>query len=113
MPWRYTWPFTAIPSTEPSFNVGSTAVLGSTTVALESTGVREWGVRATRTVRIASGDAADFNIAFGDSNIVATSSGSIQVLGGTVETFNLKPSHTHIAVLSTGGAVNVTLGAGE
>ena len=113
MPWRAYNPFTPIPSTEPSFNAGSTAVLGSTANALESTGVREWGVRATRTIRVASGDSADYYIALGDSNIVATSSGSIQVLGGTVETFNLKPSNTHIAVLSTGGAVNVTLGSGE
>ena len=113
MPWRQFSPFIPIPSSEPSFNAGSTAVLGSTTNAFESTGVREWGVRATRTVRLASGDTVDYYVAFGDSNIVATSSGGIQVLGGTVETFNIHPRWTHIAVLSTGGEVNVTLGAGE
>ena len=116
MPWRYTWPFQPISSTAPSFTAGSTTVFDSTTNALESTG-REWGLKVTRSVRLSEKNNNDFYAVFGTSDITAARGTTPLILGGTVETFQLQPRWTHIAIIAdsttAGAEVNVTLGVGE
>lgn len=106
-------PFQAVDSTEPSFNATAGAV--SALFALESTATnRFWRNPSNRAVRIAAGAADDFSVVFGSSNIVATSSGGILVLGGTVESHYVAPGQSHIALVSsTDITANVTLGVGS
>ena len=102
-------------STEPSFNAGSTTVFDSTTNAFESSGVREWK-SPNRQVRFAEDLGADYYLKFGSSDVVASSTDSMLMLGGTVETFSIEGGNTHFAInsvsTSTGAKVNVTLGHG-
>ena len=112
MPIRYLNNFYPINSTEPSFN--STVGATSAFFALESTNVREWQGPSGRGVRVASKAADDFSIVFGTSDIIATSSGGILILGGTVETYSVQPRWTHVAVVSsTDVDVNFCLGYGQ
>jgi len=105
-------PFRPINSTAPSFRVSVTNA--STLNALESTSLREWPNPANRTVRVSSIEAGDYSLKFGTSDAVAASTDSMMVLGGTVEVFEVLPSHTHIAMhSSTDVTVNVTLGKGH
>lgn len=115
MAFRQTYPFRPIRSTAASFNVGSTTVFGSTTSAFQSSGVRVWS-GPQRDIRLSESVGIDYYVNFGSSDIVASSSDSMLLLGGTVETFHIEPSLTHIAInsisTSTGAKVNVTLGHG-
>ena len=110
---RHLLPFNQIVSTAPSFE--ATLDNTSSALALESTSLREWRGPTGRAVRLATRTADDYSVNFGDSDIVAASSDSILVLGGTVELFHpVKPSYTHIAIVSsTDVTVNVTLGYGH
>ena len=117
MSFRQTYPFRAIRgTTAPSFVAGGDAVFVSTASALESTALLRVWSGPQRSVRLCESSGVDYHINFGSSTIVAASSDSIKVLGGTVEVFHVEPGHTHIAVnsvsTSTGAAVNVTLGYG-
>ena len=108
---RFQKAFEAINSTAPAFNVSVTNT--STANALESTGSREWDGPGSRTIRLASGTAADYYVQFGNSSVVASTL-SMLFLGGTVEIPSpIKPGNTHIAMYSsTDITVNVTLGYG-
>lgn len=109
---RGQYTFYPVNSTEPSFN----STLGSSGLyALESSDTgRIWQGPSGRAVRFASKAADDFFVAFGSSDIVATSSGGILVLGGTVETFYSRSKFTHAMVFSTTDvAVNITPGYGQ
>jgi hypothetical protein len=104
-------------TTAPSFLAGSTAVFASTANVLESTAIgRVWQGPASRTVRLAEKNNDDYYVNFGTSTVVAASSDSILVLGGTVEDFRVEPSATYIAIAAAsttaGAEVNVTLGYG-
>ena len=109
---RFQFPFHPIESTAPSFEV--TFDNTSTTVFLESTGLREWGSPLGRVVRFATRTADDYLVSFGSSLAVAASSDSMLLLGGTVEVINLtRPSVNSIALQSSTDVVlNVTLGFG-
>ena len=110
---RFQFPFHPIESTAPAFEqfVDSTAVV----VALESTGLREWGSPLGRVVRFATRTADDYLVSFGGSGADANSSDSMLMLGGTVEVINLqRPTVTHIALKSsTDTTISVTLGFGS
>jgi hypothetical protein len=107
--------FHHIKSSEPAFesSAADTAVL----IALESTAVtRQWlpPGASGKAVRIASKAADDFYVLFGTSDIVATTTASVQVLGGTVETFMMPANVSHVSVVaSTLVTVNFTLGYGQ
>lgn len=114
MPSRYEYPFQPIRnSTEPSFET----TLGTTTqyYAIESTATgRQWQGPDGRSIRIVSKTGDDFYIQFGTTLAVAVSSGSMLVLGGQDNVFNILPKDTHFAIASsTSVAVNVTLGYGH
>ena len=104
--------FYPVRSTEPSFN--STVGATSNFFAFESSDTnRLWQGPSGRAVRISSKASNDYSVVFGTTTAVATSSGGILILGGTVETFRMEPGNTHIAVVSsTDVSVNVTLGYG-
>lgn len=104
--------FYPVRSTEPSFN--STVAGANAFFALESTATnRVWQGPSGRAVRLSSKAADDYSVVFGTTTAVATSSGAILILGGTVETFRLEAGNTHIAIVSsTDVSVNVTLGYG-
>lgn len=109
---RFNYPFHTVESSSPSFD--STSGSASQAYALESTGLREWQGPSSRSVRVASKGADDYRLAFGDSTIVAESSGNMLVLGGTVETFRVGPSDTHVAIASsTDVEANFTIGYGR
>lgn len=95
----------------PSFE----STLGSSGLyALESTTVRQWQGASGRAVRIASKAADDFYVNVGSSDIVAASTNSVLILGGTVETFFLRPVQSHIMVFSsTDVTANITIGYGQ
>lgn len=105
--------FMPIRSTAPSFEVTFGAV--STANALESTGIREWSGPSGRAVRFATKTAADFYVNIGTSDIVAASTDSMSLLGGTVET--IKPPFPNAGFIalysSTDVTVNITLGYGQ
>lgn len=105
--------FSPIVSTAPGFSVSFDNT--STNFALQSTSLREWAGPASRAVRLTAPAANDFHINFGTSDIVAASSDSILILGGTVEIFTpVKPTYTHIAcVSSTSIVLNIVLGTGQ
>jgi len=113
MPSKFSFAFHTIESTAPSFEV--TINDTSSAVALESSGLREWGTPANRVVRFATRTADDYLVKFGDSNAVAVSSDSMLMLGGTVEVHQLtRPSVTHIALVSsTDVTISCTLGYGN
>lgn len=119
MPLRYDFPFQPIRnSTAPSFEVTSSGFTGTTAQALESTAIgRTWEGPSGRAVRFAESSAVDYFVNFGSSLIVAASSDSMKVLGGTVESFFIQPGQTHVAIrsisTSTDALVNVTLGYGR
>ncbi len=108
-------PFQTIDSSETSFEV----TIDSTSVAtlLESTAVnRYWkSGPGSRSIRLATKTADDYYFQVGSSLVVAASSDSTLLLGGTVEIFNqIKPSNTYIALQSsTDVTINVTLGYGQ
>lgn len=111
---RFSYPFSPVPTTAPSFVI--TADNNSTANALESTGLgRMWQGPHSRSVRLASQGSDDFYIAFGTSLIAASSTDSLLVLGGTAEVFHqVSPQYTYIAVKSsTDVTVNVTIGVGQ
>jgi len=105
--------YPVVSSTEPAFN----STLGSSGLyALESTTApeRDYDGPSGRAVRLASKAADDFSVIFGTSDIVATSSGAMLILGGTVETFRVRPEATHVMVFSsTDVEVNVMIGYGQ
>ena len=110
---RAVYSFSPINSTAPSFNstsLDSTAAL----YALESTGAREWEFASGRAVRVVGKQSDDYHIAFGTSDVVATTTVHQAILGGTVESFFVIPSFTHISIVSsTDVVVNVTVGYGR
>ena len=109
----YRTPFRPLPtSTGPSFNSSSGS---SGLYALESTALnRFWGIPGGRTIRIASIAGDDFYIALGSSTIVAGTTDSMLILGGTVELFRDTGDVSYIAIKSsTDVIVNVTLGQGQ
>ncbi len=75
----------------------------------------DWTGPANRAIRFSSMESsADYYVAFGTSNVVAASSNSMLVLGGTVESFYLTPTQTHAMVFSsTTVIVNITGGYGS
>ncbi len=109
---RGQYAFYPVNSTEPSFNSTSGS---SGLYALESTATnRVWQGASGRAVRVSSKAADDFSVAFGTSDIVATSSGSVLVLGGTVENFFSRVGWSHIMVFSsTDVTANISLGYGQ
>ena len=106
-------PFHTVKSTEPGFN--STSGSTSQFYALESTATnRFWRQPSNRAVRVSSKASDDLFLVFGTTTAVATSSGGILLLGGTVETFYLRPQDTHVAVASsTDVEANFVLGYGN
>lgn len=116
MPQLFDYPFQPIRnSTAPSFNStgGDNA---STLNAFESSGLREWDKGPDgRAVRFAESSGVDYFVNFGTSDIVAASSDSMFVLGGTVELFRIQPGQTHMALISfsTVAEVNITIGYGR
>jgi hypothetical protein len=67
-----------------------------------------------RAIRLSTKASDDYSVAFGTTTAVATSSGGILVLGGTVETLRIEPGNTHIAIRSsTDVVVQVTPGHGQ
>lgn len=108
---RGQYAFYPINSTAPSFESTSGS---SGLYALESTTVREWVGTSGRALRIASKAADDLYVNFGSSDIVAASTNSILILGGTVETFRVDPGNSHLMVFSTTDVeANFTLGYGR
>jgi hypothetical protein len=109
---RGAFSFYPVNSTEPAFN--STGTGTSAFFAFESSDTnRVWQGPSGRAVRLSSKAADDYSVVFGTTTAVATSSGGILILGGTVETFRANPGQTHIAIVSsTDVTVNVTLGYG-
>lgn len=109
---RFQRPFYTVTSTEPAFN--STLGSANTAYALESSDTnRIWQGPSNRTVRVASKASDDLFMVFGTTTAVATSSGGMLILGGTVEAFYVSPSQTNVAVASsTDVEVNVTIGYG-
>ncbi len=111
---RNLMPFQTIDSSETSFEVS----VDSTSVAtpLESTAInRFWkSGPGSRSIRLATKTADDYYFQVGSSLVVAASSDSALLLGGTVEIFNqIKPSNTHIALQSsTVVSFNITWGYG-
>lgn len=105
-------PFSFAGSTSTSFN----STLGSSGLyLLEDSAVgRIWSGPSNRAVRLASIGTDDFYVAFGSSTIVAASTNSVLMLGGTVEAFYLPPSASYIAIKSsTDVTVNITPGYGS
>jgi hypothetical protein len=113
---RKNYPFMPVNSTAPAFHISITSTTGGSIVALESTGVREWQGPGGRSIRVSSRSSdPEFHIAFGTSNLVCTSSGTMEMGGGAfTEYFRVQPSYTHVAALSTAGSfdINITLGYG-
>ncbi len=110
--------FEPVVSTAPSFRVGATNVFTSTATAFESTAIgRVWQGPGGRAVRVGEENGRDYYVNFGSSLIAANATDSILILGGTVETFSLRPSDSYIAIksvsTSTGAVVNVTIGYGN
>ena len=105
--------FHPVSSSEPAFE--SSALNGPAALyALESTGLSEWQGAGGRSVRIASKKGDDFSVIFGSSDSLATSSGALLTLGGTVEVFALRPSQSHVSVFSsTKVTVSFCLGYGS
>jgi hypothetical protein len=113
MPFRRDqWLYSPVSSTSPAFD--SSFAAASVASALESTTLgRVWQGPAPRVVRVASITSDDYQVAFGTSDIVVSSSEGIQCLGGTVETFMVQPTWSHIAMISsTDVTVNVSIGYG-
>lgn len=116
---RQTYPFRIIRgTTAPSFEIGASNVFASTTTVFESTALNRVWSGPSRSVRIAEYQGIDAWINFGTSTItVGGSSDSMLFLGGTVETFNIEPGQTYIAMqsvsTSTGAKLNITLGYGQ
>lgn len=104
-------------TTAPSFEIGATNVFASTASAFQSTGVSRIWAGPIRTIRVAEDKGIDYHLNWGSSDVVASSSDSLLILGGTVETFHIEPNLTHVAIkslsTSTGAKVNVTLGYGQ
>ena len=118
MSFRFVYPFHRVfGTTAPSFEAGATDVFASTASVLESTALGRRFQGPNRIVRLSEDKGIDYHINFGSSTVVAASTDSILVLGGTVEAFKLQPSDDYIAVksvsTSTGAVVNVTLGYGS
>lgn len=110
---RYDYPFRAIPSSEPAFNVAlsQSAVL----TKLEST-ERVWQGPSGRSIRLSETSGVDYFIALGSSLVAAVSTASMQILGGVAEVFRVDPSDTYISVITAATSthtVNVTLGYGR
>lgn len=113
---RFNYPFTAVVSTAPSFQISGTLI--STAQALESTAVnRVWSGPGSRSVRFVESSGIDYYIKFGSSTVVAASSDSMEILGGTETALTPPPDATYVAIrsISTSSAavVNVTIGYGR
>lgn len=113
MPNLFLLPFQALKnSTAPSFQ--STADNTAVLLALESTSVREWQFPTSRVVRLATKAADDYYVKFGTSDVVAASTNSILMLGGTVELHRVEAGQSHMSVVSsTDVTINITLGVGS
>lgn len=68
-----------------------------------------------RTLRVAPLGPDVAFIAFGNSTVTATAAGSMPVVSGMVEFFNLQPGHTHLAAITASGTalLRLTVGEGE
>ena len=113
MPNLFLYPFQALKnSTAPSFE--STADNTAVLLALESSGLRQWQFPTSRVVRLAEKTGADYYVKFGTSDVVAASTNSILMLGGTVELHRVEAGQSHMSVYSsTSITVNITLGIGS
>jgi hypothetical protein len=99
-------------STAPAFQ--STASDTAVLLALESTSLREWQFATSRAVRLAEKTGADYYVKFGTSDVVAASTNSMLILGGTVEAHRVDTGQTHISLYSsTDVTVNICLGTGQ
>lgn len=104
--------FYPVASTAPSFEstAGSSGLYAFASTAIG----RVWSGASGRAIRLASKAADDYYVNYGSSDIVAASSNSILILGGTVESHRIDPRHTHLMVFSsTTVTVNITLGYGQ
>lgn len=107
-------PFEHVGSSHASFNSSVIAVT-ATNFALQSTGVREWQLPTSRSVRVmaVSGASVPYYVRFGTSDTSVGSSNGIAI-GTLPEIFHVSRSQTHVAVVSsTSLIVNVTLGHGK
>lgn len=110
----FNYPFQPIlNSTAPAFSSSfdDTALL----VVLESTAIpRQWQHVGGRSIRFAESSGVDYYAKLGTSDVVAASSDSAKILGGTVEVWRVQPNQTHISLYSsTLAIVNITLGVGQ
>lgn len=111
---RFNQPFYPISSTEPALS----AVLTTASVSypLESTG-REWQGPTSRSLRISESSGVDFRLQLGgSSDVVATSSGSMLILGGAVEVFSVPATFSHLAIYTSSTRTSTpsfTLGYGK
>lgn len=112
---RYDQAFQPVRSTEPSFNM--TLSTASSGVVFQSTATgRQWDGPTGRSIRVMESSGNEFFIQFGSSTVVATSTGSMRMLGGVAEVFRIDANQTYVAVmtLSTSPSdVNFTLGYGR
>ena len=94
---------------------GFDSTLGSSSIyALQSTGVREWQGPSGRAVRIASKKPDDFYVVFGSSDMAHPTTNTATTLGGTVESWFVPASVTHVAIKSSTDIVaNICLGYGS
>lgn len=105
-------PFQIVNSTDPGFNSTSGS---SAQYALQSTAInRYWQVPSNRAVRVSSIAGDDYYLVFGSSlTAVCGTTNGILLLGGTVESFYVRPDQTYVAIKSsTDVTVNFTLGYG-
>ena len=117
MPLRYDLAFApAINSTEPSFTV-TLSTLSSAHAFETGTTLRSWEGPTGRSIRLSETSGVDYKVQFGTSDVVATSSGSMLVLGGAAELFTIQAGQTHVAFIKDSTTdisdVNVTIGYGR
>ena len=111
---RTYYPFIPIPSSTPGFDVVLST--GSTLNAIENSSGRQWLSGPTgKSIRLSETSGVDYRVAMGTSTVDAALTGSMLVLGGVVEVFNV-PAGGYISIMTTSTAistVNVALGYGQ
>lgn len=111
---RHFYPFRTIRGTSDiSFNSSENS--SAQLLALQSSALgRVFPGPSSRTVRLSNASSLDYHVKFGSTLVVAESTNSMFLLGGTVETFHVEPGQSHISIVATADAiVNITLGHGE
>lgn len=109
-----TQPFQPLINSSHASFTSSALALNSTSYALESTGVRQWQLPSSRTVRLSGVEDRPYYVRFGTSAVNVGASNGMLCWGSKAQYVNVTPGQTHIAIYSsTSQTVNITLGIGR